>query len=291
MANRRPKIIVLMAVYRGAAWLEEQIDTILGQEDVDVELYISIDKSGDGSEEICSEAVKNNHTVHLISEDGVFGNAAANFFHLLSKVDLSNCDYISLADQDDIWLPKKLISGVKMLQEHGASGYSSNLLAFWPDGKEYIVEKSQPYQPYDHFYESASAGCTYVLTKPLGMDVQNFLCSQDVNLMAMVNHDWFIYAYARCHGYKWSFDSEYYIRYRQHHNNAVGVNRGVRAFRKRIFPLVFGWYNKSQKIIVELLEPSRKVTFFQALRQWRSFRRRGWHAALISMLVAVGVLR
>ena len=291
MGARRPKIIVLMAVYRGAAWLEEQIDTILGQEDVDIELYISIDKSGDGSEEICSAAAKDNNNVHLISEDDVFGNAAANFFHLLSTVDFSSCDYMSLADQDDIWLPKKLISGIKMLQEHGASGYSSNLLAFWPDGKEYVVEKSQPFQPYDHFYESASAGCTYVLTQPLVVDLQGFLLSQDVNLMAVVNHDWFIYAFARCRGYKWSLDSEYYICYRQHHNNAVGVNRGIRALRKRIFPLVFGWYNKSQKTIVELLEPSRKVTFFQVLRQWRGFRRRGWHAVLIAILVAVGVLR
>lgn len=45
------KIAILLAAYNGKAYLKEQIDSILNQEDVAVTIFISIDTSSDGTRE------------------------------------------------------------------------------------------------------------------------------------------------------------------------------------------------------------------------------------------------
>lgn len=61
----------------------------------------------------------------------VFGGAAPNFFRLLRDVDMTGCDYVALADQDDLWHPDKLASAFQQ-QAHRRTGYSGNVL---PSGR------------------------------------------------------------------------------------------------------------------------------------------------------------
>ena len=37
-----PSIAILLSAYNGAEWIEEQIDTILKQQDVSIQLFMSI---------------------------------------------------------------------------------------------------------------------------------------------------------------------------------------------------------------------------------------------------------
>ena len=55
--NKKSKkfVAVLLAAYNGEPFLEEQINTILAQEDIDLELFISIDISTDQTYEKCKE--------------------------------------------------------------------------------------------------------------------------------------------------------------------------------------------------------------------------------------------
>ncbi len=44
------------------------------------------------------------------------------------------------------------------------------------------------------------------------------------------SHDWLIYAFFRTKKLKWFIDDRPSMQYRQHENNQVGVNHGVKAY-------------------------------------------------------------
>ena len=48
---KKPVVAILMATYNGARFIQEQIDSILNQQGVDVHFYISDDGSSDSTNE------------------------------------------------------------------------------------------------------------------------------------------------------------------------------------------------------------------------------------------------
>ena len=44
-----PKIAVLLAAYNGKSWIQDQINSILKQNNVQVDIFVSIDFSSDGT--------------------------------------------------------------------------------------------------------------------------------------------------------------------------------------------------------------------------------------------------
>lgn len=91
-----------MAVHNGALFLRQQIDSILPQLKAGDELVISDDESRDNTVEIITSY--QDPKICLFAESP-FGNPTRNF-----EFALSHCknDIIFLADQDDIWDPRKI---------------------------------------------------------------------------------------------------------------------------------------------------------------------------------------
>lgn len=241
--TRAPRVAVLLATYNGLKYLPTQLDSILSQRDCRIDVWISDDCSSDGTLQWLQEQSRA-PSIRLLPECARFGNAARNFYRLLRDADLSNCDYVALADQDDIWVPSKLDLSIRRLNEHGAQAFSSNVMAFWPDGRQRLLKKSQPQRRLDFMFESGGPGCTYVLTKSCAAELQSFVRAhwQDVN--AVEFHDWMIYAWARSHGKKWHIEASPTIQYRQHANNEFGANSGLTAFRRRLRHVRSGWYRR-----------------------------------------------
>lgn len=237
----QPRIAVCMAVCNGMQWLAEQLDSILGQTGVCVTVYVSVDASNDGSEQWLNHCALAESRLVLLPHGVVFGGAAANFFRLLKTVEFADFDYVSLADQDDIWHPGKLQRACEQLQLSGAEAYSSNVWAFWSDGRKIRIEKSQPQRQWDFLFEAAGPGCTYVLDKKLALSLQDFLNTRADAMQDVGLHDWFIYAYARSHGWAWLIDTQPNMDYRQHDTNQVGVNQGWLAWRGRAAKVMNGW--------------------------------------------------
>ena len=104
--------------------------------------------------------------------------------------------------------------------------------AFWEDGQKKTIKKNQPQQKFDHLFESAGPGCTFVLTKKLALKLQQFLKRDQFNQLDNY-HDWLIYAFARTYGFKWHIDSYPGVDYRQHSLNVFGANVGIKAFISR----------------------------------------------------------
>jgi len=261
----RPRVLVCLAAYQGMQWLKEQVDSILAQQGVDVTVLVSIDPSSDGTEVWFEALAAEQDNVLLLPTGQRFGCAAANFFHLLRNADVQSYDLISLADQDDIWLPNKLLRAATYLQQHpDISAYSSNVLAFWPDGRERLVRKAQPQVAWDHLFEAPGPGCTFVMRAEPVIRLQRYCSQHERALREVVSHDWFIYAWFRTRGLGWFIDPEPGLHYRQHASNELGMNRGLAAYRNRLNKVLKGeWFD--QAALIARLTGAEQASF---VRKW-----------------------
>jgi rhamnosyltransferase len=234
------RVAVILAAFNGIRWLEEQVNSILAQRNVIVTLFISVDHSSDGTENWFNERALDDPRIVVLPHGEFFGGAARNFYRLLRDVDFSGFDYVSFADQDDIWLTDKLLHAHDTLLKTGSDGYSSNVVAFWCSGRRKLIKKSQPQTRWDFLFEAAGPGCTYVLKVGLASALQALLRERWEEVQKVELHDWFTYAYARANNYRWVIDERAGMLYRQHNENQVGVNAGWRAF-----------WNRTNKILTE----------------------------------------
>jgi rhamnosyltransferase len=266
MMIQLPRMAVCLAVYNGRQWIAEQVDTILGQKGVDVTVFVSVDASSDDSEELVDQMAASNANIKVLGHGEYFGGAAPNFFRILSEVDFSAFDYVCFADQDDIWNHDKLRYAHEKLQATGADAYSSNVIAFWPDQRRVLIEKSQKQVRWDFLFEAAGPGCTYVLRRELACAVQALVQRRWTEVRQVGMHDWFVYAFARACGYRWVIDDYAGMLYRQHEKNQVGVNRGWQALIHRTGKVFSGWGLRQSALIAELVGLQNDPF----VRQWSS---------------------
>jgi rhamnosyltransferase len=246
------RIAILLATYNGEVWLEHQLSSILAQVNIDLDIYISDDLSIDRTANIIN-TYKSHPNIICLPRNGRFGSASANFFRLFRDADFTNVDYVALSDQDDIWQSDKLSHAVRKIQENNVDAYSSNVTAFWPNGKQKLINKAQPQKQFDYMFESAGPGCTFVLTQKLALEVQAFLIENQARCKHVALHDWFIYAFARSRGFKWLIDHESHMLYRQHAENVVGANVGIKAKLQRFKKLREGWLFEQALLIADIL--------------------------------------
>lgn len=247
-----PRVLVLVAVYEGREWLDEQLASILGQKGVDVSLLISVDPSSDGSEQLVDAAASRDHRISVLPHGQYSGSAARNFFRLVRAAESGGIDYVAFADQDDLWLPDKLRRAVTLLGSSGADGYSSDVIAFWPDGRQKRVVKSQPQRSSDYLFEAAGPGCTYVLKRGAFECFRELITTRERDVHAITLHDWLCYAHIRASGYRWVIDSEARMLYRQHATNYLGANSGLGAVRSRLAMILDGWWLDQARRIATL---------------------------------------
>ncbi len=249
----KPKFAVLLAAYNGVAYLKDQIDSIFQQDGVTVEIFVSVDTSTDGSEKWIDERASADSRIHVLPHGHKFGGAAPNFFRLFRDVSFDGFDYVCLSDQDDIWLPNKLARAHQLMIDRSAQAYSSNAIAFWEDGRTAFIYKSQTQTKWDYLFEAAGPGCTYVLGSPLAKEIQAVVRHQESEIAAIGLHDWFIYAYARSREYHWVIDDQAFIHYRQHLQNQVGMNSGLKAFMHRARKVSSGWALAQSALIAKII--------------------------------------
>lgn len=248
-----PRFAVCLAAYNGTAYIAEQVDSILHQINVHVQIFMSVDRSSDGTEDLLVSWAAREARLTLLPLGQRFGGAAPNFYRLLREVELAGFDYVSLADQDDVWDEGKLWRAHCVLHEQDAVGYSSNFTAFWPSGAEKLINKAQSQRRWDFMFESAGPGCTYVVRADLGAALQQLVREADASLLRVDYHDWLIYAYARFHNLTWVIDHWSSMQYRQHANNQVGVNAGWRPFWSRVSQILGGYGFDQARLIAGVL--------------------------------------
>lgn len=244
VADDAPRVLVLMAIFNGARWLGEQLDSILGQERVHVTIFAADDGSVDGSVALVEQRMGSRLAAPVLQGVGRQLGAAGNFLRLLREARLEGHDFVALADQDDVWLPRRLSQAAARLASTGADGYSSDALAFWPDGRKRRLGKAHPQRRFDHLFEPAGPGCTYVLTVALARALQQELTREPQRFDGIGYHDWLVYAFARTHAFRWHIDAEPGVLYRQHGQNELGANFGAGGISRRWGRLTSGWFRQ-----------------------------------------------
>lgn len=266
----RPCFAVFLAAYNGMDFIAGQIESILCQKNVDLQIFISVDQSSDGTEDFLAHWAQSESRLTLLPFGQQFGGAGPNFYRLIKEVDLTGFDYLSFADQDDLWHPEKLWRAHRVMTEHGALGYSSNVTAFWPSGKTQVVNKAQPQQCLDFMFEAAGPGCTYVLKRSLALAFQQSLVRADEKLPRVDYHDWLIYAFARANHYKWIIDNWSSMHYRQHANNQLGVNTGWKSYWLRVRKVLAGHGFEQSLLIANVIHAASTPVVKAGLQGGRS---------------------
>ena len=115
-------IAILMATYNGAAYLSQQLDSLLGQTFADWHLYIHDDGSTDETNDILARYADVYPQQITVFDYPSQGGACRNFLSLLERVE---APYYMFCDQDDVWLSGKIEKTFhRMQEEEGRHGKS-----------------------------------------------------------------------------------------------------------------------------------------------------------------------
>lgn len=260
---------MLLAAYNGAPWIADQIRSILAQDGIELRLHIRDDGSTDATRDQVVPFLDTT-SVQLTSGAMSTGSAALNFFTLIRETPAGPCDYIALADQDDVWHRNKLGRAHRRLVDSRAAGYSSATQAVWASGKSTVLTQAMRASPSDFLFGGIGQGCTFVLTRGFYERVRAFLAANSALTGRIHYHDWALYALARTWGLDWTFDPVPSVWYRQHERNDTGARRSIGGLLKRLELIRRGWYGEQLRAIASMCaaaDPSNDIIS-------------GWHALL-----------
>lgn len=229
------KIVVLLSTYNGEKYLRKQLDSLLSQEGVDVTIRARDDGSTDKTKQIIEEYAKNYSNIEYYYGKNL--GYAKSFWDLLSNA--SDYDYYAFCDQDDIWLPKKLIKAIELIEKSNENKenmpilYTSNVISV-NNNLEIISNQEfscdHVINVYESFQKSVLPGCTFVFNH----EAKNILKKYQGH---MESHDWACYCIISVFG-KVLYDTSSYIHYRIHQNNVIGHETRWKVFKiqvKRFF--------------------------------------------------------
>ncbi|KKL60746.1 hypothetical protein LCGC14_2202240 [marine sediment metagenome] len=246
------KVAVLLATHNGIQWIEEQVHSILEQNNVDVRLIISDDGSTDGTYPFVKQLAKSDNRVTLLLDHSAVCGAGKNFYRLIRQADTFDADFVAFADQDDIWLSNKLQYQIDTLNNRAVDATSGNVVAFWDNAQLAFINKAQPFKPLDYLFESAGPGCSFCVTRALFDELHDFVQQHaDEDLPDL--HDWLIYAYARATNHQWYYEQRPLLKYRQHQHNVVGVHKGFQASARRFITVRQRWYRNQVQLLSYIL--------------------------------------
>lgn len=253
MLQEVPLIQILMALYNGAAYLSEQLESIAVQSHDDWQLLVSDDASGDSSLEMIHAfaAWQNPGQVQMIN--GPCQGASANFMHLLRHSD-PQADYLAFSDQDDVWLPHKLERAIKALAElppaRPAFYCSRTLICNAQLGDRRLSRSPRRALSFRNaLVQNVAAGNTIVLNHA-GATLAR---AASARAPAVVMHDWWLYQIITGFGGGVIYDEEPSLLYRQHHANEIGAHHGIQARISRIAQVLQGRFRRWNEINVAAL--------------------------------------
>lgn len=279
---------VLLATYNGAAYISEQIDSILAQNDPHVTITVRDDGSTDETPRILLEYQtrypKRIQVLPTAQNLGTLGN----FAHLL---DASTAAYVMFSDQDDVWVSTKISQSLAAMKDLESRHGEDRPLLVHTDLSvvdEHLRLIHDSYRSYTRLdphkgirwsrllTQNAVTGCTMLANRPL-------VALAAPIPEAAVMHDWWLALVAAAFG-AIGYVAKPTILYRQHQSNSVGAMRyGVADFllrsasaahRERLHQLRLQRKNQAQTFL-ERYEPALDATrrrILQAYLQVHSSR-------------------
>ena len=297
------KVAVILASFNGCEWIRAQIQSILGQLECDVKIFIRDDCSTDDTVNMIRSIDSHNQVNLIDSKNLATKSACLNFFKIINEVDFSEFDFLALSDQDDIWFPEKLAEGIRFIKKNNADAYSSNLIAYDNNAsKSWFIHKTAKQKAFDYLFQGASAGCTYILNADAIRVIKKSLVQSQYTFYGFESHDWIIYAICRSHGLRWVHDDRSFIAYRQHTRNVFGAKPGLAGLISRYQLVKSGWYrshvvllnnfitaNKFELEVITSVERDGFINRFFLLKNIFSFRRDLKGCIYLALLILLNI--
>jgi glycosyltransferase involved in cell wall biosynthesis len=174
--EKKSKISVVVASYRGEQYIIEQLESIRTQTRQPDEVIIRDDCSSDSTVQLISEYIKKNQLSSwklLIGETNV--GWKINFKKALYE---AIGDIIFLCDQDDIWVENKIETMVSLMESNEEIELLASDFHFLIDGK--IIERKQKkeeleFLPVGHdFFHTTKPGCVFAIRQSLLEEIHEY---------------------------------------------------------------------------------------------------------------------
>jgi len=217
----KPLISIVMAVYNGEKYLEEQLGSILGQTYKNIELVIIEDVSTDGSLRICENVARGDGRVKIHKNSENLG-AVRSF---LKGLQFARGELVCFSDQDDLWRADKLDILARLIQNDPRNmlSYSDleicdeNLLvthpSFWRTAG---IAPRQGQLGEMAFLRNIMPGCSMIFRKEVANELARFTQPR------VFMHDHLAFVVASSLG-RIVYSSQTLVKYRQHGSNQIGA--------------------------------------------------------------------
>jgi glycosyltransferase involved in cell wall biosynthesis len=243
-AALKDDICILLALYNGAGYLRDQLNSFDKQSYKNWTLLVSDDGSTDAGPGIVNSfARKHRHgQVRLVS--GPRQGFVQNFFHLLRSAP-ADAAMVALSDQDDVWFSDKLTrakAALDLAGPHQPALYCARTTVctetLTPTGDSSLFLEPPSFQ--NALVQNLGGGNTMVLNRAALEIVQHALAGgRDA-----VSHDWWLYQLMTGCGATVLYDQKPVLLYRQHRHNVNGANCGFRARVERATSLMNGRFRR-----------------------------------------------
>ena len=238
--NRKPlkepeikkSVSVLLSTYNGEKYVKELLDSLHNQYGINLTIVVRDDGSKDNTPKILQEYKDKGIIDILILGENV--GFQKSFHKLLEAAPKS--DYYAFSDQDDIWDPDKVLTGVETLKNEDHSLpllYWCSFRSMDKNGKIYKLysSRTQFTEGVDPLIKNINTndirGCTCVFNQ-VSLDMM-----LELGLDGYRYHDWMIQIIASMFG-KEIYDMYPHISYRCHENNCFGPAKANIDALKRV---------------------------------------------------------
>lgn len=259
------RVFVLLATYRGTAYLPQLLESLRRQSLEDWRLLVRDDGSPDATLDMLHAAAAEDKRIEVLSDTRGNLGACGNFALLMEEAHSRQADYVFFADQDDVWLPEKLAMQLDCISRLESQHGAHTPLVVHSDA----VVVDQQLEPL-HPSLKRHGRLPFDLQQPLRLLLlyNNVLgCATVVNRALLkaalpvpasaVMHDWWVGLCGAALGHTGYMDAPTLL-YRQHGSNAFGAS----SFLQKINPFRTGWstaWRKSCDVLAQSIEQARSL--------------------------------
>ncbi|PDQ18281.1 glycosyl transferase [Mesorhizobium sanjuanii] len=241
MSTDDQRVAILMGTKDGAAFIEEQLSSLLAQSHSAIDLWVSDDGSIDGTTAIIDAWKTRWDKGRVTLVEGPRQGFAANFRSMIVDQRIE-ADCYAFCDQDDIWEPDRLESALRWMQTLDATVplmFCSRTATMSETGA--MIGCSPLFQRPPSFrnalVQSIAGGNTILLNR-----AARDLLAKASSRTHFVSHDWWAYLIVTGAGGVVHYEPRPLVRYRQHQANLVGANVSWRARFSRLEHLLNGGF-------------------------------------------------
>lgn len=235
-----PLVTILLCTYNGAHFLAEQLDSLEAQTHKNWLVIVSDDGSTDHTLAILRQYQAKWPTGKLAIRNGPQEGFCQNFLSLACDSAIKS-DYYAFCDQDDIWLPEKLNTAVKVLEAKDSGCF--NLYC----GRTIYINESgdviggSPEFVHPKTFRNALVQCV-AGGNTMVFNVSAKLLLEAIGLVTVPSHDWWLYQLITGNGGAVYFDQIPRVMYRQHPQSLVGENTSLVSKLDRLMMVLNGQF-------------------------------------------------